>query len=227
MVTPAWAIPRVELVHLTQDRPVVSLSVMTTQTRKGIAWGVVSGIATITGLLTDVPELIKENSSSIPLWLRNPDVIWVLSIGSAYALLLLIVWRMDRHRGKDGWVRDTYEKLEALGGYMQTLAKKYKLTKINDLSNLDKGAAQGFVDECRNGMPRFIGQRFGAKERQAFTKTLQSVTSKDPRAAAGQTALAIGKWATDLFASELRTLMLRSSAYLRLDLDENFNDPSD
>ena len=42
-----------------------------------IVWGIVSGLATIAGILNDVPDLIKWAVENVPVGLTGPELLWV------------------------------------------------------------------------------------------------------------------------------------------------------
>lgn len=129
---------------------------------KGITFGgIAAAISTYVSILTGVPQLVKENMDSIPLWLRNPNVLWAVGIAIVYGTIVLVVCLKDRKKKQPAWIQQAEDRMQPIMLYMQRLGEKYKksgITVKTTLADMDENEAKILIDDFTKELPRFIGE---------------------------------------------------------------------
>lgn len=182
-----------------------------------IVWigGALSFVVNVLGIVSELPELIKDNADNLPQWLLNPKFLWVVIVTGIYAVFALLMWPRQK-KNPVPWIQEISDRITALTSHLNRLAGKYpKGLTLNDLTIAH---ANEMCKDFGNDLAIFIGLHLGIKEREAYQKRLQTVTSVDPKVAAGQTGIVAMQWMTEFIAAETRKAMKQASEGVKLEI---------
>jgi hypothetical protein len=141
-------------------------------------WGAIVTVlfvaSAIIGILTGLPQLIRDNVHHVPSWIANPNFIWVASllvVETIAVLLILAPWRKPHQTADDP------EIIKNLGPQFLFESQLFhfidraikELSAISEASRL-QSAILHWVDSVA---PTFIETWLGKKEKEKYARTIE------------------------------------------------------
>lgn len=126
-------------------------------------WFAVTALGLAAGLAVDLPQAITVWSTSLPRWLRNPDVWWVAFFVVFYGVILFLLWRPRPGAGElapsqmfHGWWLGSVESA---------------------LRTREKDREQAFAMLLLDAVPAALQSFFSKRERTEYESAIESVRS--------------------------------------------------
>lgn len=155
-------------------------------------WGVVSVIATVVGIWTELPQMVADLGQGMPEWLTAPKVLWTAAIVLAYGIFVFRIWYRNRQWA---WVRAMADQRAAVD------RRFIKLIKGNvpphwDFARWKLRKARKLVIGFREDFPQFLQRELGTDEHAEYMKAIGLVRANvdDPREEGAQVILAAIGW---------------------------------
>ena len=190
---------------------------MTSTTQRISITTILAATATISGILVDVPQLIRDNIGNVPSFLKNPNVIWTMSVFVVYGTCILFL--LLRHRKTGSWSLTAVNRIGAVLLNVADFCRKHDVEwDLISLGTQHRTAdeAEAILRYCTKELPNAIQTTLGDKERDAYlkhTEWLPMVSSPphDPNVY----AIGIWNWLTEYVKRETMEALRRDAAAIR------------
>lgn len=182
---------------------------MTHKRRKtlSLASAIVLGLATVLGILVDLPRFVSLYIRDFPEWMRTANVVWAMSLAAVYGIIALLIWKPFR-RKTARWMVDMMERSELMFTEVTKILGKHKaVVKVDRITEMDPQLAARFVEHVKDKMPRFLRVNFGKEEVETFMRFLSAATSTDARKLAAEVMMAVIKYCVDFHLRQVKVAM--------------------
>lgn len=179
-------------------------------------------MASVCGIVSTLPTLIKDGIAKAPSWMQDPNLLWTLAIFAIYACFVFSVsWRDSRRSAlQNTMFAEPYRKFSLLMDIMQKVGKKYtRYMRKMKAEKIPIRIVEKFVEDSRTKLPAFIQREIGTDERKLYDRTMKAVDSTVPRIAACQTSNALQRFVVLLFIKEAKSASKLYSEQIEFAID--------
>lgn len=166
--------------------------------------GVLGVIGCVSGILTDVPSLLREHLTNAPQWMQNPRVQWCVAILAIQGFVMWRIWRKPASATSDA--SDTSTKFTTFAAMVSPRARRAAMvsSELDGFQNhvLKTPHDQVNQDYVRNMIEVVYPQRIAAgvseELRDRYVESIKKIPKKK-----GQHAVS---WAVLVFQSAFQTV---------------------